>query len=65
MARENNSKGFWRDLFLRTWHPIPTVKSTILLFTCLGSFLHLECSNAHVVKFRNHLHNIRSGAHHD
>jgi hypothetical protein len=36
MPRENNSKGFWKDLFLRTWHPIPTVKSTILLFTILG-----------------------------
>ena len=34
----NGSAKGWKGIFLRTWHPTPTVNTTILLFSVLGNF---------------------------
>ena len=35
----DQNQGFLHTLFLKKWHPVPTVTSTVILFTVFGLFL--------------------------
>lgn len=35
----DQNRGFLHTLFLKKWHPVPTVKSTVILYIIFGLIL--------------------------